>query len=79
VVKSLVILDNPFLTFTHLPKLTFIGDAIFICANNADFVIPSGPPDAPAGGLVVTGSLKNTDNCFYQQGAVDCSSFVTCP
>jgi hypothetical protein len=79
VVESLFILTNPSLTFAHLPKLTFIGDRIFICVNNADFVIPSGPPDAPTGGLVVTGSFKNTESCLYQHGAVDCSSFVTCP
>jgi hypothetical protein len=77
-VGSLTIYVNPSLTHASLPKLTYIASIIFICQNNADFVIPSGPPDAPTGGLVVTGPLKNTESCYFQQGADTCTT-VTCP
>jgi hypothetical protein len=74
----LEIRDSPSLTFVSLSKLTFIGVQILICLNNAAFTIPSGPPNAPTGGLVVTGSLKGTKNCYLQQGSGTCS-LVTCP
>jgi hypothetical protein len=76
---DLYIFDNPSLTFAHLPKLTFIEFSIGICQNNAAFRIPSGPPDAPTGGLVVTGQYKGTPSCRLQDGASPCASRTTCP
>jgi hypothetical protein len=75
----LSIVSNPSLTLAHLPKLTFIGDRIFFLENNAAFRIPSGPPDAPTGGLVVTGSLKGTNNCHLNQGSTTGGPYETCP
>jgi hypothetical protein len=76
----LSIQSHPFLTLVHLPKLTFIGDRLFFCENNAAFRIPSGPPDAPTGGLVVTSSHKNQAQCYVQQGSDFCNgAYVTCP
>jgi hypothetical protein len=77
-VASLDIRTNPSLTFAHLPKLTFIGGQLSICANNAAFIIPSGPPNAPTGGFVVTGPSKGQPNCNLQQGNMTCSA-VICP
>jgi hypothetical protein len=78
VVRDLRIQTNAALTFAHLPKLTFIGGWVRICSNNAAFLIPSNPPNAPAGGLVVTGGSKGQSNCYLQQGSSTCS-FVICP
>jgi hypothetical protein len=78
VVGFLTIHSNPSLTFIHLPKLTFIGDRLFFCDNNAAFLIPSGPPDAPVGGFAVTGFWKGTKNCFFQQGNATCT-YMNCP
>jgi hypothetical protein len=78
VVGALNIWYNPFLTFASLPKLTYIGSTIGICANNAAFRIPSGPPYAPTGGFMVNGSSKGQVHCNFQQGASTCT-FVTCP
>jgi hypothetical protein len=78
VVEYFQILNNPSLTFTHLPRLTFIGGFIAICLNSPAFLIPSGPPNAPTGGLVVTGQFKGQPQCHYQQGSNVCSSLVTC-
>jgi hypothetical protein len=61
----------------HLPLLTYIDEIINICQNNADLVVPSGPPNAPTGGLVVSGQFKRTQVCFFQVDGV-CSS-VICP
>jgi hypothetical protein len=77
VVGYLSIRFNPSLTFASLPKLTYISQNIYICKNNAAFRIPSGPPDAPTGGLTSAG-LKGTTLCYFQQGASTCST-VTCP
>jgi hypothetical protein len=79
VVGDLQIFSNPSLTFVHLPKLTFIGSRISLCANNALFRIPSGPPDAPTSGLVVGGSYKGTNSCQLQGGSGTCNLTVTCP
>jgi hypothetical protein len=80
VVGNLDIRSDISLTFVHLPKLTFIGGQILFCANNADFLIPSGPPHAPTGGFVVTGPLKGTDSCVLQQGSGSCEeNIATCP
>jgi hypothetical protein len=70
---------NAALTFAHLPKLTYIGTTIGICSNNAAFLIPSGPPDAPTGGLVVSGTNKGQKICHYQQGSGPCGGVETCP
>jgi hypothetical protein len=77
VAGELHIRSNPSLTFAHLPKLTFIGWTIHICQNNGAFLIPSGPPDAPAGGLT-SNQYKYYPHCDFQQGAGTCSR-VTCP
>jgi hypothetical protein len=73
----LAILGNPSLTFASLPNLTLIELNIAICANNDAFRIPSGPPDAPNGGLTSAGA-KDQPECYFQQGNGTCS-FVTCP
>jgi hypothetical protein len=79
VVRSLNIYSNPFLTFANLPQLTFIGATLGFCQNNAVFRIPSGPPNAPTGGLVVTGSYKGQPwSCWYQQGSGACTG-AYCP
>jgi hypothetical protein len=78
VLGILYIDENPSLTFVHLPKLTFIGNFIRICQNNAVFRIPTGPPNAPSNGLVVTGTNKGKVACFLQQGNATCTT-VTCP
>jgi hypothetical protein len=78
VVGFLSIRFNPALTYASLPKLTHISEAILFCQNHADFRIPSGPPDAPTGGLVVTGQLKGANSCFFQQGAGTCAPSI-CP
>jgi hypothetical protein len=74
---TFVLRFNPLLTLLHLPMLTFISEYMNICMNNAVFVIPTGLPNAPIGGLVVTGSYKGTYNCKFQSGTV-CST-VKCP
>jgi hypothetical protein len=78
VIGYLAIQFNPSLTFTHLPKLTHIGDRLFICQNSASFTIPSVPPNVPTGGLVVTGSNKSQPSCYYQQGSGLCV-YINCP
>jgi hypothetical protein len=77
VTESLAIFDNPLLTYASLPKTTFIGSFMTICANSAFFTIPSSP-NAPAGGLVVSGVYKNQVMCNLQQGDMACS-LVSCP
>jgi hypothetical protein len=77
VVGALEIRHNPSLTFASLPKLTYIDDNILICANNAAFRIPAGPPDAPTGGLT-SATRKGQVLCWLQEGAGTCST-VTCP
>jgi hypothetical protein len=79
VISWLAIYSNPSLTLLSLPKLTHIGDHIRFCINNAVFTIPSGPPNAPTGGLVVINSQKGNEKCFLQQGAAACGPPVTCP
>jgi hypothetical protein len=71
--------DNTALTYVNVPKLTYIGDYIVLCQNSPAFSIPSGQPNAPAGGLVVTGAKKGTVNCVLQQGTGSCDTYVTCP
>jgi hypothetical protein len=66
------------LTLAHLPKLTYIGGYIFFCQNNAAFVIPDGPPNAPLGGLEVIEANKGKTICRLQQGAGVCTN-VPCP
>jgi hypothetical protein len=61
----------------HLPKLTFISQDIRICQNNADFVIPSGQPNAPVGGLT-SFAYKGDGFCWFQQGAATCDLDI-CP
>jgi hypothetical protein len=78
VIATLRINQNPSLTLAQLPVLTFLGDRISICVNNAAFLIPSSPPNAPTGGLVVTGSNKGTSNCVLSQGSAICTS-TRCP
>jgi hypothetical protein len=80
-VLNLQIRTNPSLTFASLPNLTFIGGGIYICSNNALFTIPSGPPNAPTGGFVVTGSSKGQNTCHLKQGTNTCSpvNYNTCP
>jgi hypothetical protein len=78
VIEILSIRFNPSLTLASFPQLTFIGEKIHICANNAAFRIPNGPPDAPTGGLVITGPSKGTINCSLQEGNATCIS-VICP
>jgi hypothetical protein len=72
-------LYNPALTLAQFPSLTFIGNRILFCSNNAAFRIPSGPPNAPTGGLVVTGAAKGRLSCFLQQGSGECGQPVICP
>jgi hypothetical protein len=79
VIGFLSIQSNPLLTFAHLPRLTLITDRIFFCQNHASFVVPFQPPDAPVGGLVVTGSRKGTGNCRILPGSTACSTLTTCP
>jgi hypothetical protein len=78
VVVFLQIYSSPSLTFASLPKLTFIGTSIGICQNNAAFRVPSGPPDAPTGGLTSAGR-KGQNACSFQHGASTCSESDTCP
>ena len=70
---------NAMLTLASLPKLTYINDRLLFCANNPAFMIPSGPPNAPAGGLVVSGANKNRPACFLFQGAQPCTGTENCP
>jgi hypothetical protein len=75
--NDLNLVSNPSLTFASLPKLTYIGTNIRICENNAAFPIPSGPPDAPIGGLTSFYS-KGFNVCQIQQGSGACAN-VICP
>jgi hypothetical protein len=77
--SDLGVYSNPALTFVSLPKLTFIGGIIQFCENHADFRIPSGPPDAPLGGLVVSGSKKNQMQCYRKSGSALCGAPTICP
>jgi hypothetical protein len=79
VVGYLLIAGNPRLTRAQLPKLTFVGSVLLFCENHASFVIPSGPPDAPFGGLQVTGQYKDTDNCNLESGTAACGTLEKCP
>ena len=77
---NLFMYSNSMLTDLHLPKLIKIVSYIYFCQNHASFRIPSGPPDAPSGGLVVTGQYKGRNSCYLQQGAGLCSGLnVICP
>ena len=73
------IIINGMLTFAHLPKLTYISGFIGFCSNHASFRIPDGPPNAPEGGLVVTGPIKGQVQCpLSKQGDGSCA-LTTCP
>ena len=76
---ELEVQSNAKLTYTHLPKLTYISGFIRFCINSATFVIPTGTPNAPSGGLKVTGALKGTLQCTLKSGAGACSPVVACP
>jgi hypothetical protein len=67
------------LTVVHLPKLTYIATTLDICDSHASFIVPAGPPNAPEGGLRVSGPLKGKESCSIQQGAVTCSFLTVCP
>jgi hypothetical protein len=71
--------DNLSLTYVYLPKLTYINGAIVICGNNEAFMVPSGPPNAPSGGLLVTGADKGKPLCRLQDGASSCLSMDETP
>jgi hypothetical protein len=77
--NAMTFLLNSALTSVHLPKLTFLGFTITFCQNHASFVIPSGLPDAPTGGLVVTGPFNGRSFCYLKQGASPCSTTDACP
>jgi hypothetical protein len=68
---------NVELSLFNVPILTLIDGIIYICENKSGFVLPSGPPYVPAGGLVVTGALKNTPSC--QLDPTSCSTMTVCP
>jgi hypothetical protein len=71
--------DIPALTYANLPKLTYIGEVIYICENNTTFRIPSAPPNAPSGGLKITGPSADLSTCFLKQGTGVCSGPTACP
>jgi hypothetical protein len=81
VIGYLYVQSNFQLTYTYVPKLTFIGGSITICGSHSSFAVPSGPPNGPAGGLVVTGFFKGTGNCYIRSGAVLCRNpvYSSCP
>jgi hypothetical protein len=71
---------NTILTYINVPVLTYIYDQIFICANHANLVYPTGPPNAPSGGLKVQGPKKGTLACYLRSGATACTgTYAICP
>jgi hypothetical protein len=79
ITDTLYVETNPAFTYLNVPKLTYIGGWMDFCENNAAFRIPSGPPNAPTGGLKVTGSRKGTEFCFLMQGDGVCNINSICP
>jgi hypothetical protein len=78
-ISSLGIYTNSMLTLMNVPLLTYIGGTIQTCESNAAFTLPQ-PPNAPAGGLVVTGTYKNMANCRMFSGTTYClNPYTTCP
>jgi hypothetical protein len=76
----LLIHTNTKLTYASLPQLTFIGKQLYFCGNHPSFLIPTGPPNAPQGGLAVTGQFKGMDVCWIRNGNGACSlPYDVCP
>jgi hypothetical protein len=75
---ALSVQSNPALTFFSAPVLAFIGDRLFFCQNSPMFEIPT-VPNAPLGGLQVSGLLKGTSSCILKQGDQACQGLDLCP
>jgi hypothetical protein len=79
VLMRLVVSQNPLLTYLNVPLLDSIGDYIKICENGVGFLVPTGSPNAPSGGLDVTGTKSGTRACQMANGTGTCGTMVNCP